>query len=90
MRQIVEGCLCKSIKGHDKNTVYVLIRIGKEVLLCDGKFKKLCNPKKKNFKHIEVIDYIDEVLEKKIAVNNVHDEDIKYSIKNYLIHSKCE
>lgn len=48
------GTVVISQKGHDKDNFYVVI--GKEenlVLLCDGKSKKLSNPKRKNPTHLK-------------------------------------
>lgn len=43
-----------SLKGHDKDKLYVVTgREGDFLLLCDGKCKLLSKPKKKNIKHLE-------------------------------------
>ena len=55
-----EGTIVKSLKGHDTGRIYVVISAAGEdfVLLCDGKYRKLDNPKQKRIKHLEVIGEI--------------------------------
>lgn len=86
MTKFIDGSFCISIAGHDKNTIYVVVGNDGNVLLCDGKFKKLGNPKRKNEKHLKLLDYADADLNNLMAINKLHDENIKYSIKKYLIH----
>ncbi len=88
MEEFKKGDFCKSISGHDKEVIYIIVDIQNEILVADGKYKKLKNPKKKNPKHLQNIKYSDEALKKKIISKKVYDEDIKYSIKQYLIHMK--
>lgn len=86
MTKFSKGSLCISTAGHDKGTIYVIVGCGEKVFLADGKYKKLASPKKKNLAHIKLIDYTDAELINLMAENKLHDENIKYSIKNYLIH----
>ncbi len=88
MADIAKGSFCKSISGHDKDTVYIIVDNRDALYVADGRIKKLGNPKKKNPKHLEQLEYSDESLNRKIAENKLRDEDIKYSIKNYLINIK--
>ena len=70
------GYLAKSLAGHDKGTIYIIIEETEtDVFLADGKGKTLEHPKKKNKKHIQVIRK-----ENPIDTN----EAIKFSIKEYL------
>lgn len=52
-----EGYIVKSLKGHDTDRVYVVASKVNEdfVLVVDGKYRKLDNPKLKRIKHLEVI-----------------------------------
>lgn len=51
-----KGTVVKSLKGHDKGSVYIVIRTdGDNAFVCDGKNKLLENPKRKNRKHLECI-----------------------------------
>ena len=70
---------CKSIAGHDKDTIYLIIKEEKDyVYVVDGKYKRLESPKKKNKKHIEWISSIYNVDE-----NGLRDEDVRKAIKAY-------
>ena len=52
------GFLASSKAGHDKDTIYVIIKEDTEyVWLADGKIKTVEKPKKKRKKHIQVIRY---------------------------------
>ena len=52
-----EGNIVKSLKGHDTDRVYIVVSKVNEdfVLVVDGKYRKLDNPKLKRIKHLEVI-----------------------------------
>ena len=52
-----EGTIVKSLKGHDEGRVYAVVATAGEdfVLLCDGKYRKLDNPKQKRVRHVEVL-----------------------------------
>ncbi len=46
----------KSNSGHDKNYLYIVIKVeDKFVYLANGKNKKLENLKKKNYRHINLV-----------------------------------
>ena len=80
------GNLALSLAGHDKNQIYIIIREEDEyVYLCDGRLKPLAAPKKKNKKHIQVINKgVDAELSKRIRESgSVRDEEIKRTIKLY-------
>lgn len=48
------GTVVKSIAGHDKNNLFVIINVENEyVYLVDGKCRTLSKPKKKKVKHLE-------------------------------------
>ena len=79
------GEFAKSKAGHDKNQIFIIINIEEEyVYLVDGKSRILDKPKKKKIKHIQVINQIDEELQRKLETNLIlRDEDIKRAIKSY-------
>ena len=53
MYTVEQGRIVRSIAGHDKGEFFVVVKDeGNFVLLCNGKERKLENPKKKNKKHI--------------------------------------
>lgn len=50
------GLLAKSLAGHDKGKVFMIVGVLPEyVLLADGRSKNLNRPKTKNKKHIQII-----------------------------------
>ena len=52
-----EGCVVKSLKGHDTGRIYTVIAVIGDsfVLVADGKYRKLDNPKQKRIKHLEIV-----------------------------------
>ena len=45
-----------STAGHDRNRLYMVVKIDTDCLyLCDGDLRKLINPKHKNPKHVRVV-----------------------------------
>lgn len=74
-----------SAAGHDAGKCYVICRADAEyVYLVDGTARTLNNPKKKNIKHIKLIEGAENLLpcmnDKTKATRN---EDIKRAIKTY-------
>jgi ribosomal protein L14E/L6E/L27E len=85
-----KGYFARSLAGHDKGKLYIIIEGTKEtgtddfVYLTDGKTKTLDKPKKKKVKHIQVIHTLDESLKKLFESGQpIRDENIKYAIKEY-------
>lgn len=81
------GWLASSKAGHDKDTVYVIIKEDAEyVYLADGKIRTLENPKKKNKKHIQVIKKkSDDILrEKLISGEKIYDAEIRKTIGGFV------
>ena len=80
------GSFATSKAGHDKQMLYVILRVsGRYVYLCDGKHKTLDKPKKKCMKHIQIINrkVNDELLQKLVSGGKIFDTDIKYAIKHF-------
>ena len=79
------GEFAKSKAGHDKEEIFIIINKEEEyVYLVDGKSRILDKPKKKKIKHIQVINQIDEELQRKLETNLIlRDEDIKRAIISY-------
>lgn len=50
------GTIVKSIAGHDKNNLFVIINVENEyVYLVDGKCRTLSTPKRKKVKHLQYV-----------------------------------
>jgi len=79
------GSLAVSLAGHDKDDIFIILRVdGEYVYLVDGNLRKLDKPKRKNKKHIQIILRNDEDLSRKlIDGTRVTDEEIRYFIRCY-------
>lgn len=77
------GMLAWSRAGHDKDRLYVIVRVqGEYVYLCDGRLRPLEKPKKKKLRHIQVIRQIPEELQK-TAVEEMKNEEIRKVIRRF-------
>lgn len=85
MKNVEIGQFTKSIAGHDKDKLFVIIKIEAEyVYLVDGKTRTLESPKKKKMKHIQPIHEIDKTIKEKLDSNiELRNEDIKLALKCY-------
>ena len=62
------GTVVKSLKGHDSGGYYVVVRTdGGFAYVSNGKTKKLAAPKRKNPKHLAVLD-------KRIDISEITDK----------------
>ena len=79
------GKFATSKAGHDKTKLYIIINEDLEyVYLVDGDLKLLDKPKKKSKKHIQIINKVDEIIQKKLETKQIiYNEDIKRAIKLY-------
>ena len=79
------GTLVISKSGHDKDKLFIILKSDSEyIYLMDGISRTLDNPKKKNKKHVQIIDFVSNSLQEKIiAKKSIINEDIKYAIKSY-------
>ncbi len=60
------GDIVRSLSGHDKDRLFVVINIDKneKIAIIDGKFRPKDKPKFKNPKHLQVVAHDDEILSK--------------------------
>jgi len=61
--------IVNSIKGNDKNHYHMVLKNEEDrrfVVVGDGVYRELANPKKKNSKHIEISDIIKDMLHNKL------------------------
>lgn len=69
------GKFAKSKAGHDKEKIYIIIKEDKEyVYLVDGKNKLLTNPKRKNKRHVQVINTLEKSIHEKIKCGQSVDD----------------
>lgn len=59
------GDIVKSLSGHDKNHLFLVVSIDKFgfVDIIDGRYRKLGEPKHKNSKHVQWIAHDEKLLD---------------------------
>ena len=84
MRESSIGFLARSLAGHDKGKVYMVIREDEQnVYLADGKLRTLEHPKKKRLRHVQLIKKPeDPALTEKILQGGAKDLQIIQEVKN--------
>ncbi len=84
----MKGEFARSLSGHDRGKVYVIIEEHKNYLmLSDGRLKPLEKPKRKNTKHVEIVKkhiYNEDLIKKLENGEELRNEEIKRTIKQYL------
>ena len=69
-----KGYFAKSLAGHDKGKLYIVIEEKNDssdfVFLSDGELKPMDKPKKKRTKHIQVIKTVDLRIDQEFTVEN--------------------
>ena len=76
------GMLAKSLAGHDKDKIYVIIGLDEQyTYLADGESKTLQSPKKK--KHVQLI-------REKHEISEADDVKLKRILKEYKMSEKKE
>lgn len=62
MERWQKGMLAKSLAGHDKDKVYVILSLDDAyVYLVDGELRTLDKPKKKKQKHVQLIRKMNDI-----------------------------
>ena len=80
MERIVPGMFARSKAGHDKGSLYLIVQVEPEyVYLVDGRQRPLSKPKKKRWKHIQIIKQMPEHWNP----DQKNDDDIKRAINRY-------
>lgn len=79
----LSGCLAKSLAGHDRGEIFVILQEeGEYLYLADGKYRTVGKPKKKKKKHVQLIYVRQENLSRKLKEKlPVYDAEIKTFIK---------
>lgn len=87
--RILPGMYAVSKAGHDKDHLYIIIDNDETyVYIADGINKSVSNPKKKKYKHIQVICTVaDPVKQKLDHQKTLTDQDIADAIKQYLLRN---
>ena len=81
----MKGKLAISKSGHDKDSIYVIIKEeAASVYLADGRLKLVDKPKRKNKKHIQIIKRLPkEITDILVQEREFRNEEIKRAIKLY-------
>ena len=92
MKQLRYGTYARRLAGHDKGRLYIIIEeTDGAVSLCDGRLRKVDNPKKKKKKHVLVEYNVSPVIEERIEAGRpVRDEDIRKALKEKEKHKGQE
>ena len=79
------GSFVKSLAGHDKDKIYVIMEQDNEyIYLSDGAYRGVSKLKRKRRKHVQWIGYKDEeLIQKFLEKKPIRDEDVKRAVKNY-------
>ena len=78
MADIKKGSICRSLAGHDKGIYYIIVETGNVIKVSDGKYRPLSNPKVKNLKHLEIVDYEEMILTGMFKKSEVEEERMKW------------
>lgn len=80
------GGLCQSKSGRDKDRFYIIEKVldNDYLLICDGNYKKLSTPKKKNVKHLHICPQKFEAIAEKLKNGKqVYDSEVYSALKVY-------
>ena len=84
----MKGEFARSLSGHDKGRVYVIIEEQEDhLMLSDGRLRPLEKLKRKNTKHVETVKkhiYNEGLINKLENGEELRNEEIKRAIKQYL------
>ena len=76
--------LAVSRSGHDKDSIYVIVREeAGMVYLADGRRRSVEQPKRKNKKHIQLIKKLPKEVTEVFTQEDFQNEEIKRAIKLY-------
>ena len=82
MRDLEPGMFARSLAGHDKGRLYVVLEVCRDsVMLTDGRYRTLDKPKKKKRRHLQPDFEISAAIAEKIGHQSLRDEDIRKAIK---------
>ena len=85
------GMMAFSKAGHDKDRVYMIIDQDETyVYLCDGRLRTADKPKRKKYKHIQIIKKVSEEIRKCFEGGNKPDDImIRKTIDEFKRHTEC-
>lgn len=79
------GQVVKSKAGRDKDKIFTILKVIDQsyVLVVDGEYRKLDNPKKKKIKHLTIYKNIIDDFYKTIANNKIEDSYIRKALSPF-------
>ncbi len=83
MKPLIKGMYARSLAGHDKGQLYVILETDDTyVYLCDGRLRPLDKPKKKKRIHIQPDYDIAPVIRERLETQKpLRDQDIRKALK---------
>ena len=81
--ELRKGMLAISKAGHDKDSWYVIQKVeGEKVFLVNGENRSMDRPKMKKRKHLQPVNKVSEILEKKLQAGVTWtNEEVKRALK---------
>ena len=85
-RYFSSGAVVLSIAGREKNEIFIILRTeGNNAYLINGKARPIKCPKKKNFKHLQLLNKSCQ-----LDMNNLVDSDVIKYLKDYKKSKDCK
>lgn len=81
VQEPVIGGACESIAGRDKGRLYMIVGTeGEALLLADGKYRLLKDPKRKNRKHVRLLPVFREDIAARIGQGKDENSQIRAAL----------
>lgn len=75
------GGAAQSLAGRDRGRLYLIVGIAEgELLLADGKYRKLQDPKRKNAKHVRLLPSFHPQIAERIAQGKDENSEIRAAL----------
>lgn len=79
-----KGQIVYSKCGRDKGRTFIVIDFDEEfIYLADGDLRRLEKPKKKKFKHVQIVNKVDLGIKEKLEKGYILDADLRKAIKAF-------
>lgn len=86
MAEFCSGAVVRAIAGREKNEIFVILKIENNfAYLINGKSRPLECPKKKNFRHLQMLKSNSD-----LNLNLINNCDVIKYLKDYIKSSDCK
>ena len=86
MAEFCSGAVVKATAGREKNEIFVILKIDNNfAYLVNGKTRKIECPKKKNFKHLQMLNS-----HSNLDMNHLVNCDVIKYLKDYIKSRDCK